>query len=1117
MPGKRKKRRSHDAPGNHKRPKVEQQTLIQHDLLRRYYTQIFTLREYIIDKLPIRSKNNGKKRWIDEKFDRGEVAKTFTEFLDSTYIGVTQTEELSQGYILEQWDIFAQKFGHQKSNKFHCKRRQQNEIVDFSIWLLFSKKNSSIGIGQHLLVQGYRKSSEFYSCNRQENDNYSIPGLTSIYPNSYVNSMKASPWPQILAKLDGYGEKIMLDLIIRCGIFRPVANSPCNLYQASGFPLDQAYHIQSTESKQEMSTSVSPKQEFRTPSSIRLIRNRLMYARPELNSKGDIRLGFRHTHFFNRYSIARESGEDVSRIGQDSSYILMFIFPRQFGLHNIFSSGRDNSQSIQSCCHDKIREKEIKDKFPSQNSIKIPKRLRGKPIALTERMLALHKKCSYRKLVEYYCPASTYKDANFKYFDSNTKEMINKSIEPTNTLSENATHERSLDEHATPVALVSSFCCAVLDNVIPPNFWGTTELQIRNRRTFYRNVDQFVKRRRYETLSLHEALQGLQIKNIEWLGSSTYNQKLCQSDYSKRSDLFQEFIYFIFDSILIPLIRTNFYVTESNLHRNQIFYFRHDVWRLITEPTMSSLKINLFKEIPPQQARKMLSSCALGYSQIRLLPKEQGFRPIMNLKGRMRKAGSRLVLGRSINSMLAPIHNVLTLEKKTRPDLLGGALFSVGDIFTKLDRFKSGLKCSEPFYFAKVDVQAAFDTIPQAAIFRLISTILREDKYTIGRHAEIKLGNNSENAAFNPTKKWVANAHFPGDIATFAEKLNSSIAQRKKNTIFVENMTHKNFDRSELLLLLSQHLRYNMVKIGDSYYQQVNGIPQGSVISSTLCNYFYADIESTVFSFLRPEESLLLRLIDDFLLITTNASHAKRFIQTMHEGLPSYGVSVNPRKTLVNFQITINKDEILRSEKSTFPYCGCLINTKTLDILWDSAKNKNTVANSITIEYTRSPGKMFQQKLLNAFKLYTHPMFYDQVHNSLFTILQNTFNALEETALKMHAYISGFSLNKRPSTELIIQALEVLFHNAEKIISRRSRGNKFRRKSDDGGDPKKVHEFHIRKGSVEWLAITAFHQVLMKKPTGFTSVITWLESRMQILYSRRGRALEKTIAQVKIH
>ncbi|EPQ64549.1 Bgt-2774 [Blumeria graminis f. sp. tritici] len=1116
MPGKRKRRRPYDAAGNHKRPKVEQLALVQHDILRRYYTHIFTLREYIIDKLPIRSKNNGKKRWIDEKFDQSEEAKICTEFLDTTYIGVTQTEELSQEYMLKQWDIFAQKSGHQKSYKSHSNRRLQDEIVDFSIWLLFSRTLSSIGKGQHLLIQGYRKCSEFYSCNRQENENYSIPGVTSIYPNSYVDSMKASPWPQILAKLDGYGEKIMLDLIIRCGIFRPVANSPCNLYQTSGFPLDQACHIQSAESKQEISALVSPKQELRTPSNIRFIRNRLMYARPKLNSKGEIRLGFRHTHFFNRYPIARESSENVSRIGQNSSYILMFMFPRQFGLHNIFSSGSDSSQNIQSCYHDKIREKEIKDRYPSQNSIKIPKRLRGKPSALTERMHALHKKCSYRKLLEYYCPASTHKDANFTSMESNAKEVINKSIEHTNSLTKNATHERSLAEHATPVALVSSFCCAILDNLIPPNFWGTTELQIRNRKTFYRNVDQFLKRRRYETLSLHEALQGLQIKNIEWLGSSN-NQKLCQSDYSKRLDLFHEFIYFIFDSILIPLIRTNFYVTESNLNRNQIFYFRHDVWRLITEPTLSSLKINLLKEIPPQQARKMLSSCALGYSQLRLLPKEQGFRPIMNLKGRIRKAGGRLVHGRSINSMLSPIHNVLTLEKKTRPDLLGGALFSVGDIFTKLDRFKSGLKCSEPFYFAKVDVQAAFDTIPQAAILRLISTIICEDKYTIGRHAEIKLRNHSENAAFNPAKKWVANAHFSEDIATFAEKLSSSIAQRKKNTIFVENLTHKNFDRSELLLLLSKHLRYNMVKIEDTYYQQVNGIPQGSVISTTLCNYFYADIESTVFSFLRPEESLLLRLIDDFLLITTNASHAKRFIQTMHDGLPSYGVSVNPRKTLVNFQITINKDEILRSDKLTFPYCGCLLNTKTLDILWDSAKNKNTVANSITIEYTRTPGKIFQLKLLNAFKLYTHPMFYDQVHNSLFTILQNTFNALEETALKMYAYISGLSLKKRPSTELIIQALEMLFLGAEKIICRRARGNKFKRNSNEFGGSKKVRDFQIRKGSVEWLAITAFHQVLMKKQTRFTSVITWLESRMQILYSRRGRALEKTIAQIKIH
>jgi len=65
--------------------------------------------------------------------------------------------------------------------------------------------------------------------------------------------------------------------------------------------------------------------------------------------------------------------------------------------------------------------------------------------------------------------------------------------------------------------------------------------------------------------------------------------------------------------------------------------------------------------------------------------------------------------------------------------------------------------------------------------------------------------------------------------------------------------------RAEILELLEEHIRENVVKvrtthhyisasdwfhkIGKSYYKQVVGIPQGSVLSSLLCSFFYGDLE----------------------------------------------------------------------------------------------------------------------------------------------------------------------------------------------------------------------------------------------------------------------------------
>ena len=137
---------------------------------------------------------------------------------------------------------------------------------------------------------------------------------------------------------------------------------------------------------------------------------------------------------------------------------------------------------------------------------------------------------------------------------------------------------------------------------------------------------------------------------------------MSQSDTKKRLELFYEFVYYMFDSILIPLIRAHFYVTESNVHRYRLFFFRHDVWRSLTEPALATLKATTFEEMKADAAQMLLHSRPIGFSQLRLLPKETGVRPITNLKHRTLKRGYKNILGCSINSVLAPVYNMFTYE-----------------------------------------------------------------------------------------------------------------------------------------------------------------------------------------------------------------------------------------------------------------------------------------------------------------------------------------------------------------------------------------------------------------------------------------------------------------------
>lgn len=272
----------------------------------------------------------------------------------------------------------------------------------------------------------------------------------------------------------------------------------------------------------------------------------------------------------------------------------------------------------------------------------------------------------------------------------------------------------------------------------------------------------------------------------------------------------------------------------------------------------------------------------------------------------------------------------------------------MGDLYNRLKKFGKDLAGSgKSLFFVKVDVQSAFDTIPQSAVLRLMQSLPSESEYRISRYAEIKPGDGHQmdvNAQIKskPIRKWISLATSPSDFRSFHQNLEGNFAVGKKHTIFVENIVSQFRDRNELLDMLSQHVQHNMVKIGKKFYRQKRGIPQGSVLSSILCNYFYADLEARHLGFLRSPGNLLLRLVDDFLLITTDRQLAKEFLQTMHDGLPAYGVTVNPAKTLVNFEISINDMKVTRLVGGrNFPYCGNFIDTKTLNITKDRDRKKH--------------------------------------------------------------------------------------------------------------------------------------------------------------------------------
>ncbi|KAL8935567.1 MAG: hypothetical protein Q9211_004632 [Gyalolechia sp. 1 TL-2023] len=286
-----------------------------------------------------------------------------------------------------------------------------------------------------------------------------------------------------------------------------------------------------------------PTSVLRSPASIRFVRNRIFYARAALNAKGKVRFGLRHIHVLNRYP----NSEDQCHTLQ----ILMYIFPRQIGLHNVFTSPVDNSQTAQSLPDYTLRESEIAQRKTraqcktSGAGVHPPRRLRGNVFELVQKMQKLHSRCTYYELLKHYCPLRAKMPRNRdSKTDSKTPGLVQQPppssrvpetqliprstatqissdrsrsfvkttpIEKIKGIADHLHTDLTIVDHATPYSSVSALCRAVLTNLIPSEFWGQGVDGAHNKKIVMCNVDRFIRLRRFESLTLHAVAQDLKV------------------------------------------------------------------------------------------------------------------------------------------------------------------------------------------------------------------------------------------------------------------------------------------------------------------------------------------------------------------------------------------------------------------------------------------------------------------------------------------------------------------------------------------------------------------------------------------------------------------------------
>jgi telomerase reverse transcriptase len=390
-------------------------------------------------------------------------------------------------------------------------------------------------------------------------------------------------------------------------------------------------------------------------------------------------------------------------------------------------------------------------------------------------------------------------------------------------------HERDWDAGPTPdlaklVTLSTShsqvvnFLWAVCSSLLPEEFIGSE----RFRRTLCSGIASFVSLRRHETFHVQHLLNKLQTSTSAWpefRENGQRYQKISSEESelsvtwikTKKSDcpsylwdlsqtMLVDWLYWLFADIIIPLLRSHFYVTEAENHRQNVLYYRKPVWAKIHMLSLNHLVAKCYTRLDPATVAEVLQKRVLGFSHLRMLPKHSGVRPIANLSSRTwctlpliiggpNVRGSSALCGKrrrcsfrdsmdyevdfcppthsrkisrevkfafkSINSRLRGVHTCLKYEQENHSENLGASVFGYKDVYVKFLPYIMHLKSLPgglpPIYMAVCDVSRAYETIKQDKLCEIVSGFLRLPVYHIRRYVTIFNSMGSARASYKQT------------------------------------------------------------------------------------------------------------------------------------------------------------------------------------------------------------------------------------------------------------------------------------------------------------------------------------------------------------------------------
>ncbi|CAH8362177.1 unnamed protein product [Eruca vesicaria subsp. sativa] len=647
---------------------------------------------------------------------------------------------------------------------------------------------------------------------------------------------------------------------------------------------------------------------------------------------------------------------------------------------------------------------------------------------------------------------------------------------------------------------VVSFIWAICSYIIPESLLGTT----RQMRVIRRNIAWFVSRRRNENCTVTQFLHRVKPSDFSFFAS---NQLCCmvnghalqnESIRATQQMLCTKWISWLFLEIVKKLVLFNFYATERQDGRLNMYYYRKCNWeRLISKEISKNLAG--YDQVENAEAESRRQN--LGLSKFRFLPKANGVRMVLNFS-----SSSRL-------RSLRDTHAVLKDIQLKEPDVLGSSVFDHDDFYRILGPYLIHLRSQSgelpPLFFVVADVFKAFDSIDQGKLLDVVQCILK-DEYILKACRLICCGKRS---------RWVNNILVSADKNATASRFTSTVPYNALQSIIVDQGENHLVKKKDLMLWINNMLKNNMLQIDKNFYVQIAGIPQGHRLSSLLCCFYYGHLERTlIYPFLEeasrdasakqcdgekelitPTSYKLLRFIDDYLFVSTSRDQATRFYQRLKQGFPDYNCIMNNKKFCINFEdeeesqsTSSNRMYVGDNEVSFIRWTGLLINSRTFEVQVDYTRYLNGhISSTFSVAWQNKPVGNLRHKLCYFLVPKCHPILFDSNINSRAIVRLNIYQIFLLAAMKFHCYVYELArfwkLHPQTLSKFITKSIRYMF----KLINRRTH------RINTGSSFRPVLE--LCREEVIWLGLHAYIEVLKKKNSRYRILLNYLRSALSKL------------------